>query len=308
MPRTIPTVDEPTAPSRHAGGSEGEPRLPRETLRRVLNVAGLLVLLAIVVPFVVFAVPQLVGADYGFVVLSGSMEPAISTGDVVIVERVPATAIAVGDVITYERGANAVPTTHRVMEVTAVDGTRSFVTKGDANEDIDPGVVSAPSVLGRVAFTIPLIGYVVQFANSTVGLVALLLVPIGLLVVTEAWSFVANRRAAGREATREPARTDEPVDAATDARPANGATAAEASEETTVSVGANDLLLTTVALTAFTVYSSWIAFSDLTVVSVTIAVGALVTLLFLIGLQLSTPDASAAESSEERTEDVDASD
>ncbi|TKX83266.1 hypothetical protein EXE43_25160, partial [Halorubrum sp. SS5] len=53
--------------------------------RRIANIVGLMILVAIVVPFVVFAVPQVVGADQSYVVLSGSMEPAMSPGDVIIV-------------------------------------------------------------------------------------------------------------------------------------------------------------------------------------------------------------------------------
>ena len=83
---------------------------------------ALLLLLALLAPFVIYAVPGVIGADQSYVVLTGSMEPALSPGDAVVVDAVDAGAIAVGDVITFERSAaNDIPTTHRVVEVVTGD-------------------------------------------------------------------------------------------------------------------------------------------------------------------------------------------
>jgi signal peptidase len=162
---------------------------------RALNVVLALLVIAAVVPFVVYAFPPVVGADDSYVVLSGSMEPAISPGDTVVVESIPAEAIAIGDVITFRTAGSEIPVTHRVVDVTeGSEGQRAFVTRGDANEDPDQQPVTADRVIGRVAFTVPYVGYVIQFVNSPTGFVALVLVPIGLLLLNEIWSFVAGSR------------------------------------------------------------------------------------------------------------------
>ena len=57
---------------------------PELTRGGVLRAVALVLVVALVVPFVVFAVPQVVGGDASFVVISGSMEPAISVGDAVV--------------------------------------------------------------------------------------------------------------------------------------------------------------------------------------------------------------------------------
>ncbi len=192
------------------------------TWREVLNLLVLAVLLAIVIPFVIFAVPQVVGAEQSYVVLSGSMEPAISSGDAIIVNEVPASTIAVGDVITYGGGERSPPTTHRVIDVQEQGDQLVFETKGDANEDADRATTPASRVRGKVMdlpvgiptndhslFVIPLIGYVIQFSQTQLGFTILVAIPIGLLLLSEFWRFVSLSREEGQhtvsEAESEPA-------------------------------------------------------------------------------------------------------
>lgn len=150
---------------------------------RALHAAGLTVLVAVVAVFVVVAVPQVVGADHSFVVLSSSMEPAIDAGDVIVVRSVPADAVETGDVVTFDDGGQR--TTHRVVAVEESGGEPAFHTKGDANEDADLGLVTADELVGEVRFTVPLAGYVVLFANTKLGALTLLVVPAVLLVASE---------------------------------------------------------------------------------------------------------------------------
>lgn len=109
--------------------------------RKLGGALGVLVLIAAVVPFLIFAFPQTVGADHGYVVISGSMQPTISQGSVVIVEDAPVEAIGTDDVIAFTRGTGGKPITHRVVEVVRRDGQRTFRTKGDANANPDRDLV-----------------------------------------------------------------------------------------------------------------------------------------------------------------------
>lgn len=163
---------------------------PTPEPRRIAKTLGAVVFVAIVAAFLVTAVPGVVGADHSFVVRSSSMAPAISAGDVVIVETVPPETISEGDVVTFRSSGTANNrVTHRVVEVVGSAGAREFVTKGDANAIPDDERVQPGDVIGAVTFTIPLIGYVVTFANSDVGLVALVIVPALLLVGSELWDL-----------------------------------------------------------------------------------------------------------------------
>src|SRR3989344_1983440 len=70
------------------------------------------------------------------IVKSGSMEPSIKTGSVVIIK--PSSNYAVGDVVTFGKDTKTdIPTTHRIVSSRAQDGVIMFTTKGDANEDKD---------------------------------------------------------------------------------------------------------------------------------------------------------------------------
>jgi signal peptidase len=165
----------------------------RDTLRVAANVLAVVLLLAVVAPFVVYAVPAVVGADHGLVVLSGSMEPKMSPGDAVIVREVPPSKIESGDIITFQTGSET-PTTHRVVEIQQTDEGQAYVTKGDANEDADRGTVPHDRVVGEVIFVIPFIGHLIQFANTQMGFLALVLTPMVLFVVSELWEMAKSIR------------------------------------------------------------------------------------------------------------------
>lgn len=156
---------------------------------RMLHAAGLLVLLAVVAPFVVYAVPQAVGASQSYVVLSDSMSPEIRAGDVVVVDERPTATIEVGDVITYERTGGGDLVTHRVVEVVERDGETLFRTQGDANEELDLRPIPARNVVGVVLFHVPLIGHLISFGSTDAGIVLFVVVPSILLVASELYSL-----------------------------------------------------------------------------------------------------------------------
>jgi signal peptidase len=208
-----------------------------ETGRTALRVAAVVLLVLVVAPFVVTGVPAVVGAEESFVVLSGSMdaepEPIIKPGDVVIVDGVNPATLEEQDIITFTAGGDE-PVTHRIVNVTEEDGQVAFRTKGDANEDADQQLVGPDQVIGEVMLVIPLIGHVVNFANTTQGFVLLVLLPIGLLVLSEAWNLVASRDDSPEEASGEPGTFDRspPMGAA-------GATATATATATTTEVEAD---------------------------------------------------------------------
>ncbi|WP_256402895.1 signal peptidase I [Halorubrum salinum] len=162
-------------------------------MKRAANVLGIAVLIVLVAPFAVYAAPEVVGADESFVVLTPSMTPAIAPGDVVVVAERDPTTVVEDDVITFVRGSSDVPVTHRVIGVVSTAGGVEFETKGDANEGPDPGLVPGANLVGVVVLTIPYIGYVIQFAGTRAGFLALVVLPFGLLVASELWSIVRSR-------------------------------------------------------------------------------------------------------------------
>jgi signal peptidase len=165
--------------------------------KRIIHAVGVIVLLAVVIPFVIYAVPGVIGASESYVILSGSMEPEMSPGDAVIVDDRGAGSISEDDVITFSREGSETVVTHRVVDVREENGQRVFETKGDANDQPDRQPVPADAVVGEVVLTIPVIGYVVHFVNTPLGFVTTVLLPIGLFVLSEVWTFVRGSTDAG---------------------------------------------------------------------------------------------------------------
>lgn len=117
------------------------------------------------------------------IVESGSMEPAIPTGALVIIR--PESGYAVDDVITFESRYTKVPTTHRVVDTYTEQGRTWFITKGDANEEADAAAVPQQQIIGRVLYDIPRVGYILDFARQPIGFAFLILLPALLIILSE---------------------------------------------------------------------------------------------------------------------------
>jgi signal peptidase I len=118
------------------------------------------------------------------VVISGSMEPAIQTGSVVIVRPVVPDTIRKGDVIMYSSPDKTSLTTHRVFSV-AYEPSLQFITKGDANNNSDVIPINPDQIVGIVAFTLPYLGLLAQFIKTPFGFTLFLLIPAVILIGRE---------------------------------------------------------------------------------------------------------------------------
>lgn len=123
-----------------------------------------------------------IGGYRQLIVQSGSMEPTIMTGDVIVIAK--ATSYQKNDVITFQDSEKSI-TTHRIYEVDEIGGEKQFITKGDANRAQDNNVVSANQIMGKVVLTIPRLGYFIFFLRSKIGVVIFLIIPACLIVVDE---------------------------------------------------------------------------------------------------------------------------
>jgi signal peptidase len=126
--------------------------------------------------------PQL-GGFRSFTVRSGSMTPAIETGDVVVTKSISPLAARVGDVVTFvDPEGTGKLFSHRVQSVRAAGGEVAFVTRGDANTSTERWRVPADGSIGRVAYRIPKIGYGLSWIDSGPARLALIAIPALLLL------------------------------------------------------------------------------------------------------------------------------
>ena len=105
-------------------------------------------------------------------VLSGSMEPELSVGDLLIV--VESTDYEVDDIIVFQDGRTAV--THRIVSISEDE----VITRGDANNTDDSPILYS-QIKGKVVIAIPLVGYAVNMVKTPIGTVCILALAIFLM-------------------------------------------------------------------------------------------------------------------------------
>lgn len=106
-----------------------------------------------------------------FTVLSGSMEPTYHTGSVIYVKPVDYRELKVGDAISFMLDEDTVAT-HRIIEIVPDEedpDTLRYRTKGDANEAEDGGLVHYKNVIGKPVFSVPLLGFFVNYIQHPPG-------------------------------------------------------------------------------------------------------------------------------------------
>ena len=108
------------------------------------------------------------------IVLTGSMEPTISAGDLIVVHKEP--VIAVDDIVVYQSSGSLV--VHRVIAL--ADGT--VTTQGDANNAAD-APVERSAIQGKVLFHLPKVGSVVSLIKSPVATVCIIVAAIALVEI-----------------------------------------------------------------------------------------------------------------------------
>lgn len=118
-------------------------------------------------------------------VQSGSMSPAINTGDLVVVK--PISKYKKGDIITFLSN-NRFNVTHRIVSVE----NNKITTKGDANKVNDQEIVDLSQLLGKVNYRIPYFGYLIIFVKTIPGLITLIVIPSTIIVYQEILQIKKN--------------------------------------------------------------------------------------------------------------------
>jgi signal peptidase len=149
-------------------------------------VSGLIIaFLLVVVLFLIASVVPVPGNIRVFNVLTGSMEPTIKAGSMVVVR--PAENYKIGDIITFNPVGklDTTPITHRIHEMKVENGNPVYITKGDANEVQDLTEIRQNQIIGKMIFRVPFIGAVVNVAKTPIGFTLLIIVPAVIFIYEE---------------------------------------------------------------------------------------------------------------------------
>lgn len=133
------------------------------------------------------------------VVRSGSMEPTIKTGSIVIGKNF--NEYNIGDIVTFKNiDKPKETTTHRLVNKQFQGSTYLFTTKGDANDSADGEQVTQDRIVGKAMFSIPYFGYAVAFARTLPGLIIFVIIPATIIIYDEILKIrkeIKNRRNGG---------------------------------------------------------------------------------------------------------------
>ena len=147
-------------------------------IQKIWNISSTILVGLFVLCAVFLMGSRLLGYEV-FNVISGSMEPTYSVGDLIYVKDENPYEIEVGTPITFVLNENLVVATHRVVEVDVEN--QHFYTKGDANDTPDSTPVHFNNVIGVPQFRIPLLGYVSDFVQNPPGMY--ITIGVGILLV-----------------------------------------------------------------------------------------------------------------------------
>lgn len=160
----------------------------KEKIKRVLSIIiniilGFFIVLGLVIAF------SMIPFKNNFKILSvmsGSMEPAIKTGNLVFIK--PSAAYDQGEIISFhpnDAKTEKEIVTHRIDSVENSINHKFYITKGDANNAPDPQRISEDKIVGKYIFRVPLLGYLFGFIKTIPGLVLIIIIPATIIIYEE---------------------------------------------------------------------------------------------------------------------------
>lgn len=134
-----------------------------------------------------------------YIVYGGSMGDGLPQGSAAVSKATSAQELSVGDIVAHRASPDAPAVLHRIVDITDVAGQRFFVTQGDANATPDPDLVAFEGTGDRVVYSVPFVGYLLDYVSGGQGLLLLIVSPLALLTVMylrEKWSSWWTQRGA----------------------------------------------------------------------------------------------------------------
>ena len=176
-------------------------------MRIALKISGQIIFYLLLALFVILIFFGAASRIYGgsptifgqrmLIVMSGSMEPKIHTGSVIFDNpNVRVDSLKVGNIITFKPPTNPnILITHRIYRIVKHDGQEGFMTKGDANTVQDGWIVPASNIVATYDhFTIPYLGYYLDFIKTRMGIALVLIIPGAFLIISQVFSLIRTLR------------------------------------------------------------------------------------------------------------------
>lgn len=132
-----------------------------------------------------------------YVIISGSMEPNINIGDIVITKE-SEEELQIGDVISYRRGQSVI--THRITNIIKQEnGENKYRTKGDNNNTEDSEEISIENIEGKVIKVIPKLGEITLLLQNKISIIIIFII---LYYIYVSSNYKKNRKISSRHLKR----------------------------------------------------------------------------------------------------------
>ncbi len=157
-------------------------------IKLLLNVTAYIfyALIILTVFLTITSYMSIAGGLRSFLIRSGSMEPTILTGDVIIIQ--PASNYQQHDVVTFYNQDNRI-VTHRITTADQSSDSIQYHTKGDANRSTDQDSIQKEQILGKVIFIVPKLGFLASFVKTPQGIISMIVIPAIIIFIDRMISF-----------------------------------------------------------------------------------------------------------------------
>jgi len=108
-----------------------------------------------------------------YTIVSGSMQPELNIGDIVVVKEVSDNELNINDIIAYRSGQNVV--THRIVDINYINGQKQYTTKGDYNNIEDDEILTIKSIEGKVVNRIKYVGNITILLQDKFSIILIML-------------------------------------------------------------------------------------------------------------------------------------
>lgn len=168
----------------------------------------IIILYIIVIPVIIFnftliiksfinqsEIPDFFGYK-NFIIISKSMEPAIMSGDAIIVKEIHQSEVKINDIISFND--NGTITTHRIVAIIEENGIKKYKTKGDNNNIEDKEEITYDKIEGKYQLKIKGFGVIIKILRNKLTLLLLVM----LLGLNCWYSYRISNRKQGRKKKR----------------------------------------------------------------------------------------------------------
>jgi|LGVF01.2.fsa_nt_gb signal peptidase len=130
-------------------------------------------------------------------VITGSMEPVLEVGDVLLIKDIEDKDLRVDDIITYKSTYGSLAgnyITHRIVSISENDGLYLFRTKGDANPVQDAEIITIDKIEGVYQHKVAIIKVIMAMLSNWIVFISVIILPLSISLGLQLVNAISSSR------------------------------------------------------------------------------------------------------------------